>query len=239
MFGRGRPEPRLDPVRWRRPGRTTLLRLAATAALLGTAAAVAWSDPPGCTPSGRSPAAGASAPGAPASGSTGRSGARADPGPRADPGLPDARGNASGPDGTGSAGAPDSGGPSTGGTSTGGVAGRDGGAISGVPGPAELAGVPGGTRPAVPAGTAGVPVRLAEPAALRLVRPGDHVDLLTVDDASARAVRVADAALVLAVSGVDDPTAGGLLLALRPAEARRVIGTRESTRFAVLIRPQR
>jgi hypothetical protein len=80
-------------------------------------------------------------------------------------------------------------------------------------------------------------VRLAEPAALAMVRAGDRVDLLSVDNAGGRATPVAEAATVLAVSGTDEPTAGGLLLALRPAEARRAVGAAEQTRFAVLIRP--
>src|SRR3954451_3594575 len=41
---------RLDPVGWRRPGRGTLMRLAAVAALLATAAAASWSRPPKCAP---------------------------------------------------------------------------------------------------------------------------------------------------------------------------------------------
>src|SRR5690349_24357314 len=43
---------RLDPVRWRRPGRGTLIRAAVVAALLSTAAAAAWSRPTGCAPDG-------------------------------------------------------------------------------------------------------------------------------------------------------------------------------------------
>src|SRR3954451_11417576 len=43
-------EGRLDPVRWRRPGRGTLLRLVAVATLLATAAVVSWSPPSVCTP---------------------------------------------------------------------------------------------------------------------------------------------------------------------------------------------
>src|SRR4051794_36984203 len=45
---RPRGDGRLDPVRWRRPGRGTLLRLVAVAALLATAAAVSWSSPQSC-----------------------------------------------------------------------------------------------------------------------------------------------------------------------------------------------
>ena len=38
---------RLDPVRWSRAGRGTLIRLAAVAILLATAAVLAWSPSPG------------------------------------------------------------------------------------------------------------------------------------------------------------------------------------------------
>jgi hypothetical protein len=85
----------------------------------------------------------------------------------------------------------------------------------------------------VPAGSVGVPVRLAEPTALRLLRPGDRVDLFRVGEAGAP---VATAALVLEIAGVDDPTSGGLLLALTPAEAERTVTT-AGHGYAVLIRP--
>jgi hypothetical protein len=45
-----RAEPRLDPVRWRRPGRGMLMRMGAVAALLMVGAAAAWSRPPACAP---------------------------------------------------------------------------------------------------------------------------------------------------------------------------------------------
>lgn len=161
---------RLDPVRWRRPGRGTLLRLAAVAALLATAAAALWSHPqPSCTSSVWSPPSGVA--GAPPS--------------------------------SGAVAAPLSAGP--------------------------------GDPPAVPSGRVGVPVRLADPAALALVRPGNHVDLLRVDDATAGAT-VAAAALVLKVAGADDPATGGLLLALTQPEAERAVAT-SGHGFAVLIRP--
>jgi hypothetical protein len=82
----------------------------------------------------------------------------------------------------------------------------------------------------------GVPVRLAEPTALTLVRPGDMVDLLSMDETGHGATPVASAALVLAVTGADEPTAGGLLLALRPAEAEKAVAA-QGRGFAVLIRP--
>jgi hypothetical protein len=185
MFGRaraqsrgdGRQQTRLDPVRWRPPGRGTLIRAAVVTALLSTAAAVVWSRPTGCPP--------------PTAGAVSTSGVR----------VP---------------------GPVTSGHTR-------------APGPGQS---PGG-RPTVPSGAVGVPVRLAEPAALSLVHPGDRVDLLRVSTADGRTTPVADGALVLGVTGADDPTAGGLLLALTPVEARRAVGTPELTRFAVLIRAAR
>jgi hypothetical protein len=92
-------------------------------------------------------------------------------------------------------------------------------------------------RPSVPNGTVGLPIRLAEPTALTLVRAGDRVDLLSVDASDGHTEAVADRALVLGVTGADDPTAGGLLLALRPADAHRAVGVPERTRFAILLRP--
>ncbi|MFF5079644.1 hypothetical protein ACFY36_21530 [Actinoplanes sp. NPDC000266] len=87
----------------------------------------------------------------------------------------------------------------------------------------------------MPSGTVGVPVRLADPTALSLVKPGNRVDLLRLDDKGAT-TSVAAAALVLTVTGASDPTTGGLLLALSPAEAERAVAT-SSHGFAVLIRP--
>ncbi|AGZ46238.1 hypothetical protein [Actinoplanes friuliensis] len=78
-----------------------------------------------------------------------------------------------------------------------------------------------------------MPVRLAEPSALGLIRPGDHVDLFRVDE---DAEAIATAALVLDVTGADDPSLGGLLLALTPAEAQRTV-TGAGRGYAVLIRP--
>jgi hypothetical protein len=57
-----------------------------------------------------------------------------------------------------------------------------------------------------------------------------------VDPADGRADTIADDALVIGVTGTDDPLTGGLLLALDPAEAKRAVGTAERTRFAVVIR---
>lgn len=171
---RPRGDGRLDPVRWRRPGRGTLLRLAAVAALLATAAAVLWSPPT-------------------------RSRQSCDPPP------------------------PD---PVVTATAAADRAGRDGAAGEG----ADRA------TPAVPQGSVGVPIRLADPTALGLVRPGNRVDLLRIDEATGRPTAVAGAALVLRVTGADDPAAGGLLLALSPQEASQAVATSRQG-FAVVIRP--
>lgn len=160
-LGRKRTEPRLDPVRWRRPGHSTLIRLIAVAVLLAVGAMVSWSRPQRCA----APPLVAASPRAPT--------------------------------------------PSA---------------------PAAKAG------PAVPPGSVGVPVRLAEPTALALVRPGDLVDLLRLDETGHGATPVASAALVLGVTGADEPTSGGLLVALRPAEAEKAVAA-QGRGFAVLIRP--
>jgi hypothetical protein len=184
--GSTRPDGRLDPVRWPRPGRAMMVRLAAIAALLVTAAMITWSGPQTCSAaptSPASPAARAPVSAGAGSGSAGRT-AAVDP----------SRGRAT-------AATPDAGG-----------------------------------RPAVPAGRVGVPIRLAEPTALTLIRLGDHVDLLRVGDAGEDSRAVAAGALVLGVTGADDLAAGGLLLALTPAEATEAV-TRQGRGFAVLIRP--
>jgi hypothetical protein len=155
---------RLDPVRWRRPGRGTLLRLVSAAVLLFTAAAVLWLQPTACVAPVTAPRS---------------SGAAA---------------------------------PTT-----------------------SAAGQAGITR-AIPPGTVGVPVRLADPTALTVVRPGNRVDLLRIDGDRDRTVAVANAALVLEVTGADDPATGGLLLALGPDEAQRAVAT-TGRGFAIVIRP--
>jgi hypothetical protein len=186
----GLDEP-LTPVRWRRPGRGLLVRLAAVAALLVTAAAVTWVRPAssGCAPQS---AAGA------------------------DPNSP-----AVGADRSSSAGTPGGGDPVRGASATP----RGGDPPAGAP-----------ARAALPQGTVGVPVRLAEPTALALVHPGDRVDLLRVDATGGDSAVVAAAALVLGVTSADDPTTGGLLLALKPIEAAKAVAT-AGHGFAVIIRP--
>ncbi|MEU4158464.1 hypothetical protein [Actinoplanes sp. NPDC026670] len=156
---------RLDPVRWHRPSRGTLLRLLSVAVLLITAAAVLWLKPTGCVP------------------------VEAEP-------------QASGPAGRASA----------------------------SPGQTQTVGRP------IPSGSVGVPVRLADPTALTVVRPGNRVDLLRIESDRDRTTGVASAALVLEVTGADDPVTGGLLLALDPAEARQAIAT-PGRGFAIVIRP--
>jgi hypothetical protein len=84
-----------------------------------------------------------------------------------------------------------------------------------------------------PEGLVGVPVRLAEPAALRLVRARDRVDLFRASDSSRP---VATDAMVLGVTGLDDPLTGGLLLALNPADARSAI-KQTAEGYAIMIRP--
>jgi len=167
MRGRTRREPRLDPVRWRRPGRSALLRTAVVAALVATAALLTWTGP--------------GSPGPPTSAEPARSPGRADPATSA---------------------------PTAG----------------------------DGARPAVPPGLIGVPIRLAEPTALKLIHPGDHVDVFRVSETGDRPAAIATSALVLGVTGAEDPTTGGLLLALTPTEARRTV-TSPAGGYAVLIRP--
>jgi hypothetical protein len=189
-------------VRWRRPGRGTLLRLAAVAALLATAAAVLWSPPKGsCDAGAATPAS---------SGTTKRAG-------------PAATGNGTAGADKGTAGADND--PSAG----------DNGSVPAGGDDTARAG-DGAAGPAVPEGRVGVPIRLADPTALGLVRPGNRVDLLRIDDAGARPTAVAGSALVLRVTGVNDLATGGLLLALTPQEASQAVVTSRQG-FAIVIRP--
>lgn len=152
-IGSSTPEGRLDPVRWRRPGRSTLLRWTAVAVLLTAAAAVIWSrDAPAGHPA--TVCAPAPAPSAPPE--------------------------------------------------------RD-----------------------VPRGSVGVPVRLADPAALGLLRRGDRVDLMAAGPGKPR--RVATGALVLGVSSPEETA--GLFLAVSPDEASTTVDAPADTRFSVLVRP--
>jgi hypothetical protein len=82
----------------------------------------------------------------------------------------------------------------------------------------------------------GVPIRVVEAAALSLVRPGDRVDLLRVEQSGGGTTPVATAALVLSMTAADDPITGGLLVALRPAEAEKALSD-QGRGFAVILRP--
>ncbi|RGC68109.1 hypothetical protein C5N14_15375 [Micromonospora sp. MW-13] len=162
----------LRPVRRPRfPGRSTLLRAALVAALLGLAVAV-LQTPSGCP----SPPGGSGSPGPASSPSTG--------GPPPGPGAP----------------------------------------------PSALP---------LPDGAVGVPVRLAEPAALAVVRPGARVDLLAVpaDGRAGEADLLASRALVLDVVGAGAADgSSALYLALRPEQAQRAVGLPEGSRFAIVVR---
>ncbi|MFC6015095.1 flagellar biosynthesis protein FlgA [Plantactinospora solaniradicis] len=101
----------------------------------------------------------------------------------------------------------------------------------------------GGPLP-VPAGAVGVPIRLAEPTALTVARPGARVDLLAVPggDRAARTPRptvLAARALVLDVleAAPDEGAASAIYLALSPDQAHRAVGMPEPTRFAIIVRP--
>jgi len=104
--------------------------------------------------------------------------------------------------------------------------------------PAVADGRPAGAvRPSLPSGLVGVPVRLADPAALAVVRPGDRVDLLRLPgDPGAAPSTVATAVLVLdAVSGLDVPV---LYLAMTAREAGAAAVAGPDTRFGVIVRAQ-
>ncbi|TDC81786.1 flagellar biosynthesis protein FlgA [Micromonospora sp. KC606] len=91
----------------------------------------------------------------------------------------------------------------------------------------------------LPSGAVGVPVRLAEPAALAVLRPGARVDLLVVPagQATVEAVLLAAGALVLDVVGGDiGDGSSALYLALGPDQARRTAGQPEGSRFTVVVR---
>ncbi|MGB2568114.1 flagellar biosynthesis protein FlgA [Micromonospora citrea] len=100
----------------------------------------------------------------------------------------------------------------------------------------------GGGRPGalpLPSGAVGVPVRLAEPAALAVLRPGARVDLLVVPagPTGVEAVPLASGALVLDVVGGDSGDgSSALYLALGPDQARRTVGQPEGSRFTVVVR---
>lgn len=218
----------LRPLRRPRlPRRTTLLRAGLAVALLGVAAAVLHT-PAGCPPGpagSRPPLTGPSS-GAPGGGpaSGGPSGTGRPAGPDLGGGdRPGAVGDRSAAPGAGEqAGALDG---TDGGTGPGGgepAAGRDG-----RPAPLPL-----------PSGAVGVPVRLAEPAVLAVLRPGSRVDLLALPPGTdGSGTLLAARALVLDVVGADALDAGAALyLALPPDQARRAVSQPEGSRFAIVVR---
>ena len=231
LLRRAAPEARLDPVRFRRPGRTAVLRSGTVAVLLAVAGVLAWAGPSPCrAPDDARAGTAATAPrtGGPGSGPAfarerdPATGPGSGPGPSS--GLDPGTGSGSGPAG-GQAIDPD---PWS-------AADPAPGAASRRPsGPAVAPGTGGG--PAVPAGRVGVALRLADPAALALVAPGNRVDVLRVGG-SGRTARVAGAALVLGVTDADDFLTAGLLVALTPAEAHRAVAD-PGRGFAVLLHPQ-
>ncbi|MGI5525349.1 flagellar biosynthesis protein FlgA [Micromonospora sp. CA-259024] len=98
----------------------------------------------------------------------------------------------------------------------------------------------GQTRPLpLPSGAVGVPIRLAEPAALAVVHPGSRVDLLAAPPGGTgpEATLLAPRALVLDVlnAGATDGSAA-LYLALHPDQAQRAVGVPEGSRFAIVVR---
>jgi hypothetical protein len=244
---------RLDPVRWRGPRRVTVLRVVAVAVLLAVAALYAWAGTlpadsssdasAGPSVSGQNPRTASPGPSvaaqnphaaSPCMPTSGRNPSAASPGPST------SGRNPSPADGRPDAGTqvPPEGGPLNAPGEAASCDSRpnsppdltpgDGGADA----PAQAG--PDDERPDVPPGHVGLPVRLADPTALALVRPGDRVTLLRLDNDNA--TKVADDAVILAVTGADDPLTGGLLVALKPTVAVRAASGGDRG-YAVLLRP--
>ncbi|MEH1166667.1 flagellar biosynthesis protein FlgA [Micromonospora sp. CPCC 205539] len=198
------------------PGGRTLLRAGLVAALLGLAAAVLHT-PTGCPPADRAGAtphptgAGPTEPSQQAN--------RSDP---TDPDRP-AGGEPTDPNQQADGGRT---GPS--------------GAVEGPAGTdAAASGSATSRQLPLPSGTVGVPLRLAEPAALAVVRPGARVDLLVAPPGGlgTEATLLAPRALVLDVLGAEATDgSSALYLALRPDQARRIVGLPEGSRFAIVVR---
>jgi Flp pilus assembly protein CpaB len=94
------------------------------------------------------------------------------------------------------------------------------------------------------AGTRAVPVRVADAGSLRLLRIGDHVDVLaapTVPDQGAEigsATTVASDVPVLALPDSDQAGQGGLLVVAGGADvARRLAGAAVTGQLSVVLRP--
>ncbi|WP_329018859.1 flagellar biosynthesis protein FlgA [Micromonospora rifamycinica] len=205
----------LRPFRWpRRPGGATLLRAVLVAALLGLAVLVL--DTPARCPAGPPPpTVGLALAAGPATVTA--------PGGCAPPGTDDAA----------RAGRADH--PRT-------PTGRPGAGDAAVPGGED--GHPPADRDTpvalpLPSGFVGVPVRLAEPAALAVLRPGARVDLLVVPAGRAAGETILLAADALVLDVVGDGAADGssaLYLAVRPDQAQRSVGQPEGSRFGVVVR---
>jgi hypothetical protein len=90
-------------------------------------------------------------------------------------------------------------------------------------------------RLAVPPGLVGVPVHLADPAALAVVRTGDRVDLTAAAGGASSAV-LAASVLVLDVAATGETAV--LYLAVTEAQARSLTGARPDVRFGVMVRPR-
>ncbi|WP_420118219.1 flagellar biosynthesis protein FlgA [Micromonospora sp.] len=91
----------------------------------------------------------------------------------------------------------------------------------------------------LPSGFVGVPVRLAEPAALAVLRPGARVDLLVLPagrNAGETVLLAADALVLDVVGGNAVDGSSALYLAVRPDQAQRSVGQPEGSRFSVVIR---
>jgi hypothetical protein len=101
------------------------------------------------------------------------------------------------------------------------------GAAPGAPPGAERSG-----RLPIPDGLVGVPVRLADPASLAMLQPGDRVDLLALP-ATGDPVPVAGNVLVLAL----DHATAALLLALSASQGHEVMAAGGATGFGVILRP--
>ncbi|MFF5177332.1 flagellar biosynthesis protein FlgA [Micromonospora sp. NPDC000316] len=206
------------------PGGRTLLRAGLVAVLLGLAAAILHT-PTGCPPTD-----------AAESSPTRSGGAGTEPLPASGPtdGVKGRTGAGQGQTGAGHG--------QTGTAQSG--AGQTGTAQTGA-GQADAGAGDGGAQASsgplpLPSGAVGVPIRLAEPAALAVVRPGARVDLLAAPPGgadAAEAILLAPRALVLDVlgAGATDGTAA-LYLALRPDQAQRAVGLPEGSRFAIVVR---
>lgn len=226
---------RLDPVRWRGPRRVTVLRVVAVAALLSVAGLYAWAGtlpadserPLGSSASGRP--AGAASPG---TSGFGRSAGAASPGSSSS-GRP---AHAASTDTSGSGRPAGAASPGTSGFGRPGASAQDrpGDDATTVAGDSAAHAGSDDGRPEIPPGYVGLPVRLADPTALTLVRPGDRVTLLRLDGDDA--AKVADDVLILAVTGADDPLSGGLMVALKPTVAVRAASGADRG-YALLLRP--